>query len=214
MTGVPANGWRVEGAADLDEVTKGKAQGQVHGRFEHYDAGFSSPSTQTTAETIIWGVAGDVKVKDGVAAKGEYSENNAIGQSLMRSGKAAVDVVVAKGWTVEPYAKYTEQEGTALVNTQSCARGDAGVKLIRDFDRDHQAYVFGQGTVAIDGTMLSDDRVGVGYKGKINDRLTAAAIRAQVGMFHWTMPELRMIIIPLAMPVILIAALRRVILIC
>jgi hypothetical protein len=173
VTGVPANGWRVEGAADLDEVTKGAAQGQVHGRFEHYDAGFSSPSTQTTAETIKWGVAGDVKVKDGVAAKGEYSENNAMGQSLMRSGKAAVDVVVSKGWTVEPYVKYTEQEGTALVNTQTGARGDAGVKLIRDFDRDHQGYVFGQGTVAIDGTMLSDDRAGVGYKGKITDRLTA-----------------------------------------
>ncbi|MDP8996093.1 MAG: TonB-dependent receptor [Pseudomonadota bacterium] len=174
VTGVPANGWRVEGAADLDEVTKGKAQGQVQGRLEHYDAGFSSPSTQTTVETIKWGVAGDVKVKDDVAAKAEYSENNAIGQSLLRSGKAAVDVVVTKGWTVEPYAKYTEQEGTALVNTQSGARGDVGVKLIRDFDRDHQAYVFGQGTVAIDGTMLSDDRAGVGYKGKINDRLTAA----------------------------------------
>ena len=174
VTGVPANAWRVEGAADLDEVTKGKAQGQVQGRYEHYDAGFSSPSTQATTETIKWGVAADVKTKDGVMGKSEYSENIAIGQSLTRSGKAAVDVAAANGWTVEPYVKYTEQTGTAIAATQAGSRGDAGLKLIKDFDRDRQAYVFGQGTVALSGTMLADNRAGVGYKAKINDRLTAA----------------------------------------
>jgi len=175
VTGVPANAWRVEGATDLDEVTKGKAQGQLQGRIEHFDAGFSSPQTQATTETYKWGVAGDVKTKGDVVAKGEYSENNAIGQSLTRSGKGAVDVPVKNGWTVEPFAKYTEQTGAAVAATQSGARGDAGLKLIKDIDRDHQFYVFGQGTFAQSGTMLSDNRAGAGYKGKINDRLTASA---------------------------------------
>jgi len=175
VVGVPANAWRVEGAADLDEVTKGKAQGQVAGRIEHFDAGFSSPTTQTNVETYKWGVTADVKAKDGVGVKAEFSENNALGQSLTRSGRAAIDVPAGNGWTVEPYAKYTEQTGVAVAATQAGIRGDVGVKLLKEVDRDHQYYVFGQATVERTGSMQSDNRAGVGVKDKITDRLTATS---------------------------------------
>ena len=174
VIGVPANAWRVEGAADLKEVTKGKAQGEVKARYEHYDAGFSSPETQATTETIKWGAAADVKVAGDVHAKADYSESNVTGQSLTRSGAARLAVPVSKGWTIEPYAKYTEQTGASVSTTQNGARGDGGVKLTHEWDRDHQAYVFGQGTFALSGTMVADNRAGVGFSSKITDRITAS----------------------------------------
>ncbi|MDE2383507.1 MAG: TonB-dependent receptor [Alphaproteobacteria bacterium] len=175
VVGVPANGWRVEGAASLDEVTKGAAKGEVSGRYEHYDPGFSSPETQATAETIKWGVAADAKVASDVKAKGSYSETDVFGQSTLKAGDARLSVPVSKKATVEPYATYAEQTGSTVALTQNGQRGEAGVKLIYDFDRDHQAYVFGQGTVALSGTMLRDDRAGIGAKAKITDKITASA---------------------------------------
>ena len=175
VTGVPANAWRVEGATSLDEVTKGKVQGSVQARIEHYDAGFSSPETQTTTETIKWGVAGEAKVVGDVSAKAAYSENNAVGQNLTRSGDARLSIPASEHVVVEPYARYTEQTGTSVATTQNGDRGDAGVKLIYQWDHDHQAYVFGQGTFAQGGTMQRDDRAGVGVKTKITDRITASA---------------------------------------
>jgi len=175
VVGVPANAWRVEGAASLDEVTKGKVQGGIQARVEHYDAGFSSPETQATTETIKWGVTGEAKVAGDVKAKATFSENNAIGQSLTRSGDAKLSIPASEHVIVEPYARYTEQTGTTVATTQNGARGDAGVKLIYQWDRDHQVYVFGQGTFAQSGTMLRDDRAGVGVKSKITDRITTSA---------------------------------------
>jgi hypothetical protein len=173
VVGVLANAWRVEGAASLDEVTKGKVQGGVQARVEHYDPGFSSPETQATTETIKWGVAADAKVAGGATAKGSYSENNAIGQSLTRAGDARLTIPASEHVAVEPYARYAAQTGTSFATTQMGERGDAGVKLIYQWDHDRQAYVFGQGTFTQSGTMQRDDRAGVGVKSKITDRITA-----------------------------------------
>ena len=174
IVGVPANAWRVEGAANLEEVTKGKASGDIAGRIEHYDPGFSSVETQANTETIKWGVFADVKVAGDVRAKADYSETNVTGQSLTRAGTGRLAIPVSHNWLVEPYAKYTEQTGISIGTTQSGTRGDGGVKLTRMWDRDHQAYVFGQGTAVLSGSMLADNRGGVGFVSKITDRITTA----------------------------------------
>ena len=173
ITGVPADAWRVEGAASLDEVTKGKVHGGVEGRYEHYAAGFSSPQTQATGETVKWGAGAEARIAGEVKGKGTFSETRVQGQSLMRQGDARVAVPVAKDVTIEPYARYTEQSGTVVAATQDGGRGDAGAKLIYKWDKDHEAYVFGQGTVALSGTMLADNRGGVGGKTKLTDRISA-----------------------------------------
>jgi hypothetical protein len=173
VTGVPANGWRVAGAASLDEVTKDKVQGHVDGQFEHYDPGFSSPETQASVETVKWGVNGEAKVTEGVKAKGTYSESNAFGQSLLRAGEGRIVVPVSQRVDVEPYAKYAEQSGTSVSTTENGARGVGGLQLTYHWDVDHEAYVFGQGTFAQSGTMSRDDRAGVGARAKLSDRLSA-----------------------------------------
>ncbi|MBG1233474.1 autotransporter outer membrane beta-barrel domain-containing protein [Aestuariivirga litoralis] len=173
-SGIPANAWRVESGASLDEATHGRVQGSLHGAYEHDDAGFSTPQMNATTEKTKWGVSGDAKLPGDSQAKGEFSENNALGQSLTRSGKGSVLVPVGRGWSVEPYGKYTEQTGTSVASTQNGARGDAGARLIHDFDKDHQVYVFGQGTFALRGSMLDDNRGGIGALAKITDRITAS----------------------------------------
>jgi len=174
VIGVPANGWRVEGAASLDEVTKGAVVGHVAGRLEHYDPGFSSPEAQATAETVKWGVDGEAKLgKGGVTGKAIYSEADAYGQSMFRAGEGRIVVPASQNVDVEPYVKYAEQGGVAVSETENGSRGVGGVQFTYHWDADHAAYVFGQGTFVQTGSMLRDNRAGVGGRSKINDRLTA-----------------------------------------
>jgi hypothetical protein len=171
--GKPANAWRVETGVSLEELTHGGAKGHIGARIDHYEAGFSSPAVQASSETTKWGVDADVTVGEGVAVKGAYSESNVAASGISRQGDVRASVDVSEHVTVEPYAKYTEQTGTAVAATQNGTRGDVGTKIIYRWNEDTQAYVFGQATVAQTGTMLRDDRVGVGGKKKITDHITA-----------------------------------------
>ena len=174
ITGVPANAWRVETGAALDELTDDKMKGRVSARYEHYDAAFSSLDVQPPQAKNVWGVDADVKASDNVALHGIYSEQQIIGGELDRQGTAAVDVKVSDHWNIQPYGRYTEATGVTTPNAQQGTRGDVGAKLVYTWDADTQAYVFAQDTVAHSGTMLIDNRAGVGAKKKLSDRITAS----------------------------------------
>ena len=174
ITGVPANAWRVETGVSLDEVTDGKMKGRAAARYEHYDAAFSSLDVQAPQAKNIWGVEADVKASENIAVKGAYSEQEIIGGARDRQGDVAVDVKLDEHWNIQPYGRYTEATGVTTPGAKQGTRGDVGTKLTYTWDADTQAYVFGQSTVAHSGTMLIDNRVGVGAKKKLTDRITAS----------------------------------------
>ncbi len=173
--GKPANAWRVETGASLEELTHGNATGHVGAAYEHYEAGYSSPTVQAGSDTTKWGVDADVKVATGFGLRGTYSESDVAASGVSRQGDVRASVATSEHVTVEPYARYTEQTGTAVATTQNGVRADVGTKMIYRWSEDAQAYVFVQGTVAQTGTMLRDDRVGVGVKKKITDHITTLA---------------------------------------
>jgi hypothetical protein len=174
VVGKTANAWRVEGAASLDELTTGSVQGHVGARYENYGAGFSSLDTQAAKTRQTWGAEADVKLSENAGFKVTYSESDTQGGERDRQGDAHVNVVVSEHVSVEPYGRYTEKTGTPSATDQHGQRAEVGTKLIYTWNDDKQAYVFGQGTVTQTETMLRDDRVGVGAKAKITDRITAS----------------------------------------
>jgi hypothetical protein len=173
VVGKTANAWRVEGAASLDELTTGSLQGHVAARYENYGAGFSSLDMDAAKARQSFGAEAEVKVSAEAAFKVIYSQSDTNGGEHNRQGDAAVKVAVSDHWTVEPYGRYTEKSGTTSATDQHGVRADAGAKLLYAWDPDKQAYVFAQGTVTQTQTMQRDDRVGLGLKSKITDRLTA-----------------------------------------
>jgi hypothetical protein len=74
--------------------------------------------------------------------------------------------------TVEPFAKYTTKKLAATSTTgDQGKRADGGVKLIYAWDDDTEAYVYGQGTVKRTGSMDRDNRVGVGGKMQLTEKI-------------------------------------------
>jgi hypothetical protein len=174
VVGKVANAWRVEGAVALDELTTGSLQGHIGARYENYGAGFSSLDTDAAKSRQTWGAEADVKLNDQATFKVIYSESDTNGGEHNRQGDARVSMAVSDHVTLEPYGRYTEKTNTPSVTDQHGQRADVGVKILYTWDADKQAYVFAQGTAEQTGTMKRDDRVGVGAKTKITDRITAS----------------------------------------
>ena len=174
LKGVPANAWRVETGASLDELSDGRLKGRLAARYEHYDAAFSSLDVQAPLAKNVWGVEGDVKVSEQATVKGKYSEQNVLGGNRDRQGDLALDLKVSDHVNIQPYGIYTEATGPASPGAKLGTRGDVGTKLVYTWDADTQAYVYGQANVAHTGNLLTDNRVGIGAKKKITDRITAS----------------------------------------
>ena len=174
VAGKTANAWRVESGVSLGEVTKGKVEGHVAGRYENYQAGFSSLDVQAPKAKTLWGFEGEAKPTANSAVKAHYSEINEAGGNLERQGEVAALAPLSAHVTVEPYARYTEEQGSATAASHQGVRADVGTKLAYTWDADRQVYVFAQKTVARSNTMLSDDRVGIGGKKKITDKIAVS----------------------------------------
>jgi hypothetical protein len=174
IKGVPANAWRVEMGGSVDEMTDGNIKGRVGARYEHYDAGFSSLDAQAPQAKNVWGLDADVKLNETDTLKAKYSEQNIYGGQRDRQGDVAVDVALNEEVSVQPYARYAEATGVVAAGARQGTRGDVGTKVTYTWDEDTQSYVFAQGTVTRTGTMLTDNRAGMGAKRKINDRITAS----------------------------------------
>ncbi len=169
--GQVANAWRVESSAALEEVTHGELEGHANARYEHYDAGFSSLDTQATVAKDQWGVDADTKLSDDNTLKGKYSDSTDANGNVARQGDVKLAHKLDQHWTTEPFVRYTEQEGPNYATTQYGPRADVGDKIIYDWDKDRQAYIFAQATPIVRGTMLPDDRVGVGGKTPLTDHV-------------------------------------------
>jgi hypothetical protein len=171
-----ANAYRAEARVDLAEVTDDKAKGEVIARIEQYQKDFSSPSKDAKQKETLWGVEGNVELTDNAKAAATYSEKRLADGTVDRQVEAKVQARLTDELSIEPFAKYTQK---TLANTATSGeqgkRADAGVKLIYAWDDDNQVYAYGQGTIVQTGTMDRDNRVGVGGKKRLSEKVTADA---------------------------------------
>jgi hypothetical protein len=173
--GKAANAYRAEARADLATLTDGKAKGEVIARIEQYQKGYSTPSVDATNKRTAWGMEGNVEVAENIKAAATYSEERiSTGQRDMQvQGK--IQTRLSEHLTVEPFAKHTEKTLAATATTgDQGKRSDVGVKLIYAWDDNNEAYVYGQGTVKSTGTMDKDNRIGVGGKKQLTEKVSAS----------------------------------------
>ncbi len=171
-----ANAYRAEARVDLGDVTDGKAKGEVIARIEDYQKGYSTPTTDAAENRTLWGVEGNVELSEGSKAAVTYSEERVGNGARDKQIRGKVQARLSEHVSVEPYAVHTTKKlaDSATTGDQG-KRTDAGVKLIYAWDDDNQAYVYGQGTLQRSGTLERDNRVGVGGKTRVTEKVTAAA---------------------------------------
>ncbi len=174
-TSKAANAYRAEARADLTHLSDGKTKGEVIARIEQYQKGYSTPSVDATEKRTAWGVEGNVEVSDKVKAAATYSEERVGTGARDRQVQGKLQARLSDHLTVEPFAKYTEKKlATGATTGDHGKRTDAGVKLIYAWDDDNEAYVYGQGTAQRTGTMGRDNRVGVGARTQLTEKVAAS----------------------------------------
>ncbi len=160
----------------LDLGEAGGPSGKAGGYYEDRQAGFSAPARSARNDERLWGAfvdLGDADGAGGARLKGKYDHVDQSG-GLRRdvgSGELAFPVgprhIVALGVEQSDVAGNSGGDGNG-------ARTDAGLKLTREIDDSHKAWVFGQTTVARESSRRRNDRVGVGASVDLSDALTAS----------------------------------------
>jgi hypothetical protein len=171
-----ANAYRLEARADITNLTDGKAKGEIIARIEQFEKGYSTPTVDAAEDRTLWGVEGNVELTNKTKAAVAYSEERVGNGQRDKQLLGKLQGRLSEHVTVEPYGKYTEKKlaSTALTGEHG-KRADAGVKLIYAWDDDNELYAFGQATALHTGTLRKDDRIGVGGKTLITEKLSASA---------------------------------------
>lgn len=171
-----ANAWRVNGRADMADLTGGRITGHVSGRYEHFDRGFSTRDNQVREEKQAWGTEAEIELSSRVKTKAAYSEQRVADGTTDREMVATARIAVDDHVRVEPFARYTNKERAAAVAADNTGeRGDLGVRITHAWDEHTEVYVFGQGTVAVSGTRKADHRGGIGGKRQISEKVDVEA---------------------------------------
>ena len=174
VVGKIANAYRIEAGAALEDISNGTMSGHIGALYERYNAGYASLDKQAAKTTQSWGANADFKIGEETTVKGNYSESLVDDGEHNRQIDAKINQTIDAHWSIEPYVRYTEKSGSTSTTAEQGRRGDLGAKFIYTWNDDKQAYIFGQGTVARSGTMLNDNRVGVGGKTKLTDKVSAS----------------------------------------
>ncbi|MGB8813177.1 MAG: hypothetical protein WCC57_08325, partial [Paracoccaceae bacterium] len=173
--GLPADAYRLEGKADLAELTNGTVSGEIAGYFDHKEVGFVSADYDIDTTQTAWGVSGkiDINARTRLALGFADFEDDAGAQQT--DGKIALAYALTDKWTAEIGAAHTDRADPTANADQIGTRTDIGARLTWTRDEDLKAWVFAQATASHSGGLPQNNRIGVGTSVRLTDRLRAAA---------------------------------------
>lgn len=178
--------WRTKGQVALEDITKNGMKGTVGAYFQQKQAGFSTLADQISADQRIWGVDADLDVSKDIKLNltyDDFSESNArsefdgreLGGRTKRKGTAYVSKQFNEYWKASLGIGYVDvsnpRAASIRKNGYNGSRADLGARLEYAPDADHVYYGFGQATVAYSGDLDRGDRIGVGSKFKLTDKI-------------------------------------------
>ncbi|PYE85120.1 TonB-dependent receptor [Phyllobacterium leguminum] len=181
-----ATAWRTKGQIDLEDITKSGIKGTIGGYYGEKQAGFSTIAEQVTVDERVWGTHADLELTEDTDLKLTYDDyregrdyddvnDRETGGRTKRKGEGTVSHQLDEYWKASFGVSYTELRSPIAVasgkNGNDGERLDAGVRLTYAPDADHEYYVFGQGTLSRDGDIRRNDRLGVGSKYQLTEKI-------------------------------------------
>jgi hypothetical protein len=173
-----ARAWRTELGVDVAELTKRSGDlGKLSGYFEHYDKGFSSTGRLSPAQTERWGIAATLPFAQTGEVSAKYDElmSGVAGQS--RTGVLDVSnrYAVSNGAIIAKIGVRFEDRTAGLLynSTQNGQRTDGALELgYAPRSADWEVHAFGQGTLSRDASRNRNNRLGIGAKRQMTERLS------------------------------------------
>jgi hypothetical protein len=171
ISGKAATAYRVQGQTALEEITDGSLKGSVGGYYERKQGGFSSLDEQVTATKRTWGVDGRVKLGERVEVRTRYDDLKSDDGKVARELIGDVAIGLGEHVTVTPVVKYSEKVTAGGLGTDDGTRTDVGGVVTYAWDEETAAYVLVQTTVSRSGDRDKNDRVGVGGKMPLTEKV-------------------------------------------
>jgi hypothetical protein len=165
-----ANAFGVSAKADLEEVTNGRLKGDLQADYSHKKAGFTTLDNQINERKEDIRIASNVEVSEKTSIGIEASQSRS-GKNTDREVKATVTYQMSEKTSIELGVKNSQKSGSVAPIVERGNRTDLGAKLTHDVDENTSAYVFGQVTAQRGKNRERDDRIGVGGKTDLNDKV-------------------------------------------
>jgi flagellar motor protein MotB len=179
---IKANATRVEGQVDLKDW--GGKGGRIGAYWQERDAGYSAAGQVTDREVKQFGLQGDIPLTNSVGLQLKFDDRNEQRGTNTRTGAATLGIKFNQNWALSVGARNDKrtQDSTAgslfagAVDTQTTDRlgnrTDVGLRLDYTAAKDWGLYVFGQKTASKDNTRRENDRLGIGGKYRVNDKIS------------------------------------------
>lgn len=175
-----ADAWRARMYLDLAELTNNGLQGSIGAGYEERDKGFNGPGRYTQTGEKILDAHLEIKAGEDTTITGRYDDVQRADGVSKREASAEIKARINEGFSVQIGAQYSNTNSASLLADGTGARTDIGGRITAHGFGQDEFYVFGQATVNKDASRADNDRIGVGFKADISDKLNAEG-QASVG---------------------------------
>ena len=178
VAGHKAQAWKVEAAVNFAEA-RGQTgdHGSLSGYYENFDAGFAASSQLTLSDTTRWGATLALPLGDSTKLNAKYEQLNSAAAG--RHSVASFDLAQQLGGDFEAKlgVRYDDQVRGLLYNsTEAGARTDAALQIgYSPKGHNWSLYGFGQATLQNETGRKGNNRIGIGAKADITDRMSLSA---------------------------------------
>jgi hypothetical protein len=166
-----ANAYGVEAKADLADLTGGAMKGDLQADYAHRQGGFTTLDNQVTKRKEDIRVASNVEMTERTKLGIEASQSRS-GHDTDREVRLSVKHDLTEKTSVEVFTKNSRRSGAQAPIVERGMRTDFGAKLSHEVD---EGYVFGQVTAQHAKGRKRDDRVGVGGKTDLSEKVSLEA---------------------------------------
>ena len=178
-SGVKAKAYRAEAGINFAELAgKSGDMGALSAYYENYEQGFASAGRLTPADTVRWGVAGNLPLGSTGNVVAKYDELSSGNAGDSKTGTLDISNSFAAGTgnvTVKGGFRYEDRTPGLLYNSvQDGSRTDAALELEYAPSKNFSLHAFGQATLDHDQLRQRNNRAGGGIKAQLTESLSFA----------------------------------------
>lgn len=162
-------GFSVDGKIDLSDISS-SMRGHIGVEYQEREAGFSSLDYDTQTAQRKFGVNAEIEVSPNTKLKAKYEDFSDKAGKSKREINVEAQTKIGNNWVLGAGVQHTSRKDTKIASNNG-HRTDLGAKLTRKYNEDNSAYIFGQKTVQKDGSRKRNDRVGLGVKAKLTEKV-------------------------------------------
>ncbi len=168
-----ARAYRFDAAFDFEELGF-TMPGTLGLYYDHKKNGFSTLAENITEDQTLWGLNAKFDVSSDLSIGIDYEDFDKAGGDKRTTAEIRFAYQIDDTLSVEAALAHLDQfeAGNAL---NSGSRTDVALRLNYQDNPDRLYYVYGQGTVDRSGGVAANNRIGVGFDGRLSEKLALAA---------------------------------------